>query len=216
MVEPTIYSFCFPFFCRFEWFWREITFLKALTKFFETFRVPKLMDFRVATILLQACTRNSKNSKLNIYEKSKFYKICTFHLEFYCIFNYIVFTPYFIYSWEFKFINFSNFIASFPYCSTFIPFKLWSIAKKKKKKIEYPVRIHEDNTAAIQNSVCSSQKSKLKFIELRFLKMKEYFESGLLVATKIETRKLLTDALTKPSLDSKKWYKKFIFLIHSQ
>lgn len=70
-------------------------------------------------------------------------------------------------------------------------------------KIEYPVKLYEDNSAAIQNSVGTFHKSKLKFVELRYLKMKEYFESNILKAIKIETDNQLADILTKPLLEVK-------------
>lgn len=70
-------------------------------------------------------------------------------------------------------------------------------------KIKYPVKVYEDNTGAIGNSASTSHKSKLKFIELRYLKMKEYYASKLLVAIKIESAKQLADILTKALLESK-------------
>ena len=65
--------------------------------------------------------------------------------------------------------------------------------------IPYPITLHEDSIAAI--SICnnSTSKGRVKHIELKYLKTKEYFRNNMLKVSKVDskTNQQLADFLTK-------------------
>ena len=65
--------------------------------------------------------------------------------------------------------------------------------------VQYPLPLYEDNMAAIsQCTTTSTSKSRIKHIELKYLKTREYFRNNILSVHKIDTTDQLADCLTKP------------------
>jgi hypothetical protein len=64
--------------------------------------------------------------------------------------------------------------------------------------VQYPITLLEDNNAAISQCTKLSSKSRLKHLAVKYLKVKEYFQTGLLRIEKVDTQNQLADCLTKP------------------
>jgi len=61
----------------------------------------------------------------------------------------------------------------------------------------YPITVYEDNNAAISCNINKTSKSRLKHVELKYLKVKEYVENKILDLVKVGTKSQLADNLTK-------------------
>ena len=61
----------------------------------------------------------------------------------------------------------------------------------------FPVTLYEDNTAAISISTNVTKKSRVKHVELKYLKVREYVNNKLLKIVKIGTENQLADIFTK-------------------
>ena len=69
--------------------------------------------------------------------------------------------------------------------------------------ISYPLTLFEDSTAAISICTNSTSKGRVKHIELKYLKIKEYFQHNILKLIKVNSKnhEQLADFLTKPLHD---------------
>ena len=63
--------------------------------------------------------------------------------------------------------------------------------------VVYPITVYEDSSAAISISNNLTSNSRVKHIELKYLKMKEYVRNGLLKTIKVTSENQLADWLTK-------------------
>lgn len=63
--------------------------------------------------------------------------------------------------------------------------------------VPYPVQVYEDNSAAISICYDTTSTSRIKHVELKFLKKREYIRKNLLKIVKIGTDAQLADCLTK-------------------
>jgi hypothetical protein len=62
----------------------------------------------------------------------------------------------------------------------------------------FPIVIYEDNNAAISQCLSTCSKGRVKHIELKLLKIREYFQNGVASVNKVGTARQLADILTKP------------------
>jgi hypothetical protein len=65
-------------------------------------------------------------------------------------------------------------------------------------KIEYPIRVYEDNIAALRKCNSNVSKGRLKYVEQKYLKTREYVTQGIIKIVKVDTKAQLADCLTKP------------------
>lgn len=69
--------------------------------------------------------------------------------------------------------------------------------------VVFPVPVYEDNEAARQNCLTSTSKSRLKYIERRFLLIRQHVREKKINVLKINTNDQIADILTKPLLVTK-------------
>lgn len=64
--------------------------------------------------------------------------------------------------------------------------------------VEYPIQMYEDNNAAISISYNTTCSSRIKHLELKYFKKREYIRNGILEMVKVDSKDQLADCLTKP------------------
>jgi hypothetical protein len=74
------------------------------------------------------------------------------------------------------------------------------LTEETLEPVAYPIKVYEDNVAALRKCENTVSKGRLKHLELKYLKVREHFREGLLTPEKIEGTKQLADILTKPLL----------------
>lgn len=63
--------------------------------------------------------------------------------------------------------------------------------------VPLPVELYDDSTTAISLATKTTSKSRVKHLELKYLKIKEYLETNILQAVKISSSEQLADCLPK-------------------
>lgn len=67
--------------------------------------------------------------------------------------------------------------------------------------VQYPIVVYEDNIAALRKCNSSCAKGRLKHLELKYFKVREYVKENILKIVKIDTGSQVADILTKPMLE---------------